>query len=115
MFGGLVDATSPTATFDGVHGSDINPLAAKPARIEDFTFVRGGGFAAIQARFAAQTARVRVDVTAGVGAAYKVMAMQRHGHATEAGKTDWQEEPYIPRSRLVLLARGDGERRAGSN
>ncbi len=83
FFGGMGDIVSPKATFDGVKGSAINPLIAAPAREEKFRFLRGGGLGAIRARVAFQSAKVRVAAAAGVGLAYKTIAMQRTTDATD--------------------------------
>jgi hypothetical protein len=83
FLGGMGDITSPTASFDGVKGSNINPLIAAPARDEKFRFIRGGGLGALRVRAAFQGARARFTAAAGVGLAYKQIGMERSTGATD--------------------------------
>jgi hypothetical protein len=50
LVGGQADVAEPKATFDGVHGSSINPLIAKPARDEQFGIYRAGVLGAVRMR-----------------------------------------------------------------
>jgi hypothetical protein len=91
-FGGKLDRARPTATFDGVKGSEINPTVAQPARTEEFLFLRGGGFGALRARFSWDGAPWRVSGAGGVGLAYNHMAMKRATHAAGGGESSFAAE-----------------------
>lgn len=71
------DMVQPTASFDGEHGSEINPIVASPAREEKFTIGRFGGGAALRARVSYSTPSVRFSVAAGPGFSYRVLAFRR--------------------------------------
>ncbi len=81
------DVTSPTASFDGVTGSEINPLVAAPAREEKFTLGRVGGGGAFRVRVLVPIDRFRVTGAVGAGLAYRHMLMARNTTA-ESGATN---------------------------
>lgn len=80
------DFSSPSATYDGVVGSEINPVVAAPAREEKFTIAGFGGGAALRARFATKMSRFRFNFAIGPGLAYRMFAMRREAEATD-GRT----------------------------
>ena len=90
---GAGDVVSPTATFDGVSGSEINPNLAAPARRENFTIARFGGGAALRARVFTQVSRFRFALALGPGLAYRYLVMTRdteadgglHGEVADTG------------------------------
>jgi hypothetical protein len=90
---GSAHAEDPRASFDGVHGSEINPLVATPAREEKFRIGRFGGGAAIRGRLWYNLPRVRFTFAAGPGLVYRTIAFEREtttpggysGHVAEAG------------------------------
>jgi PEGA domain-containing protein len=76
------DVVHPQATFDGVSGSDINPILAAPAREERFTIGRIGGGALLRARFEHTLSRFRLSAAIGPGLAYRYLALTRDTEAT---------------------------------
>jgi len=76
------DVASPKAIFDGVKGSEINPLVAAPAREESFQFVRFGGYGAVRVRASWQTSFVRLSAAGGLGLAVKSIGMLRDARST---------------------------------
>lgn len=85
---GSGDLSNPSATFDGVKGSEINPVVASPAREEKFTIAGFGGGAALRARFATRMSRFRFSFAAGPGLAYRMFAMRREAESTD-GRTGY--------------------------
>ncbi len=85
---GSGDFSSPSATYDGVRGSEINPVVAAPAREEKFTIAGFGGGAALRARFATKMQRFRFSFAMGPGLAYRMFAMRREAEATD-GRTGY--------------------------
>jgi hypothetical protein len=79
---GSAHVDEPSTYFDGVHGSDINPLVAAPERDEKFTIGRFGGGAAIRGRLWYSLSRVRFTVAAGPGLAYRHIVFRRETTAT---------------------------------
>jgi hypothetical protein len=71
------DVVQPEASFDGVTGSEINPILAAPARDERFTIGRVGGGAVVRARFAYSVSRFRFSAAAGPGLAYRYLMLTR--------------------------------------
>lgn len=71
----------PSTTFDGEHGSRINPIVAAPAREEQFTIGRFGGGAALRGRLWYALGRVRFTVAAGPGFVYRTIAFSRETRA----------------------------------
>jgi hypothetical protein len=71
------DVVHPQATFDGVTGSDINPILAAPAREERFTIGRVGGGVLLRARFEHTLSRFRLSAAAGPGLAWRYLALTR--------------------------------------
>ena len=78
---GAGDVVSPSATFDGVTGSEINPNLASPAHTESFTIGRFGGGAALRARVFTQVSRFRFAFAVGPGLAYRYLVMKRDTEA----------------------------------
>jgi hypothetical protein len=101
--GMLSDVARPKATFDGVHGSDINPLAAMPARTEEFIFVRYGGFAALRTRVWWDLSQWRVSFAGGVGAGYNRMAMRRTAKTDDGGQNVYNTDQLGYWSPLVSI------------
>lgn len=81
------DVARPTANFDGVTGSEINPLVAAPARTEEFTIGRAGGGGALRVRVLVPIDRFRVTGALGAGLAYRHLFMARDTTA-ESGATN---------------------------
>ena len=77
MLGLLGDKATPNASFDGVHGSSINPLVAQPPREEVFKIYRGGFVGALRVRVSYDLSAVRLYGAMGVGLAWKVMGLLR--------------------------------------
>jgi hypothetical protein len=71
------DVSQPTATFDGVTGSEVNPLVASPAREESFIIGRFGGGGAARLRVLFPFDRVRITGAVGAGAAYRHLILGR--------------------------------------
>src|SRR3954469_23870816 len=74
---GSGDFSGPSATFDGVKGSEINPVVAQPAREEKFTIGGFGGAARLRARLIAKFSRIRLNFALGPGLAYRAFVMRR--------------------------------------
>jgi hypothetical protein len=83
------DVIEPTATFDGVHGSEINPLVAQPARDEDFIIGRAGGGGAIRLRLLVPIDRFRVSGAVGAGLAYKRMFLGRDATTADGAESSF--------------------------
>jgi PEGA domain len=81
--GGAV--AQPKANFDGVSGSDINPLVATPARQEAFTLGRVGGGGALRLRVLVPIDRFRITGAVGAGVAYRHILMGRTTTTTTGG------------------------------
>ncbi|MGD0526847.1 MAG: PEGA domain-containing protein [Polyangiaceae bacterium] len=83
---GYGDTTDQKATYTGApvggSGGSLVPASA-PARTESFTFVRGGGMAAIRARATFQNHLLRGTFAGGVGVSYREIVMNRT--ATDSG------------------------------
>lgn len=91
MLGGGADAMQEKATFDNTTTTGSALPMASPARTETFSFVRGGGLAALRVRAAFQTSWIRATIAGGVGASYHVVAAKR-----DAVSTDGKEIAYVP-------------------
>jgi hypothetical protein len=92
--GALADLARPTVTFDGVHGSDINPLVAAPARDEEFTIFRAGGLGAARVRGRFElTPSLQASAALGVGFSWRKMWMRRSSTATDGSGL---QEEFIP-------------------
>ncbi len=74
---GSGDFTGPSATFNGVKGSEINPVVAQPAREEKFTIAGFGGAAMLRARLITKFSRIRLEFALGPGLAYRAFVMRR--------------------------------------
>lgn len=74
---GSGDFSGPSATFNGVKGSEINPVVAQPAREEKFTIAGFGAAAMLRARLIAKFSRVRLNFAIGPGLAYRAFVMRR--------------------------------------
>jgi len=74
---GSGDFSGPSATFNGVKGSEINPVVAQPAREEKFTIAGFGGAAMLRARLITKFSRVRLNFAIGPGLAYRAFVMRR--------------------------------------
>jgi hypothetical protein len=104
---GAGDVVDPVATFDGVSGSEINPILAAPERDEKFTIGRFGGGAALRARFAHDIDRFRFTAAIGPGIMYRALLMRRstdspNGYAGEM--TDSSARYWSPMLSLELGA-----------
>ncbi len=87
------DITEPSASFDGVTGSEVNPLVAAPAREEAFTIGRFGGGGAARLRLLFPVDRFRFTGAVGAGVAYRHMLLARetvaeNGATSSTGNDD---------------------------
>lgn len=113
---GSAQVEEPSASFDGVHGSEINPLVASPAREEKFTIGRFGGGAAIRARLWYNLPLIRFTVAAGPGLAYRNLAFEREtttpdgytGHIADAGIAYFSPMLSLEGGAIVMLGRSLG-------
>jgi hypothetical protein len=89
---GTGEDASQKASYNGTTatGGPLVP-ASMPARTESFTFVRGGGMAAVRARATFQTRRIRGTVAGGIGLSFHEMVMKRS--ATDAAG---DKNEYVP-------------------
>jgi hypothetical protein len=94
LIGALADVASPSATFDGVYGSSINPLVAQPAREEKFTILRVGGLGAARVRGNLDLSETfQASAALGVGLSWRKLLMRRSATATDG--TDARHE-FVP-------------------
>jgi hypothetical protein len=104
---GAGDVVQPVASFDGVTGSEINPILARPARDEEFTIGRVGGGAALRARFVHAVSRYRFTAALGPGLMYRALLMRRSTQSPDGytGEfTDTQASYLSPMLSLELGA-----------
>lgn len=80
---GSGDFSAPNASFNGIKGSDINPVVAGPAREEKFTIAGFGGAIMLRARLATKVSRFRFNFAAGPGLAYRVFVMRRDSESSD--------------------------------
>jgi hypothetical protein len=77
---GFGDTSTQKANYTGQpqggSGGSLVP-ASTPARTESFTFVRGGGMAAVRARATFQNRILRGTIAGGVGLSYREVLMKR--------------------------------------
>jgi hypothetical protein len=73
------DTSSQKANYTGQSGGTGGSIvpASTPARTEAFTFIRGGGMAAIRARATFQNRLLRGTFAGGVGLSYRELLMKR--------------------------------------
>ncbi len=88
---GSGDLADPSASFDGVTGSEINPVVAAPSREEKFTIARFGGGAAVRVRVVKSVSRFRFSFAIGPGLAYRVFIMRRDTDA-EGGRSGFYSD-----------------------
>ncbi len=72
------DYVRPSASFDGVTGSAINPVVAAPERTEDFLIVRVGGGMGFRLRLVEQVSSFRFSFALGPGLVYRTLGMDRN-------------------------------------
>ncbi len=93
MLAGFADYDRPAAHYDGVtHAPHGNPLLSVPKRDETFILFRGGGALALRGRYTWERPRWQPSVAAGLGLAYRYMALEREVTA-DGGLED---RPYFP-------------------
>jgi hypothetical protein len=97
---GTGEDASQKASYNGTTatGGPLVP-ASMPARTESFTFVRGGGMAALRARATFQTRHVRGSVAGGVGLSFHEMVMKR-----TASDAAGDSNQYVPQSGVGYLS-----------
>jgi hypothetical protein len=83
---GEYDEATPSAKFVGPTSPLENPLAVGAPRVEQFTFMRFGGTAAIRARYMFQTDLLRVSLAAGAGFSFKDMLLFRQSESNSGGQ-----------------------------
>jgi hypothetical protein len=88
---GFGDTSNQKANYTGQAASGTLVPASAPARTESFTFIRGGGMAAIRARATFQNRILRGTFAGGFGLSYRELLMKRSATDT-AGETN----QYIP-------------------
>jgi len=88
----LADLTQPSATFDGVTGSEINPLVASPAREESFQVLRIGGGGAVRARLLIPIDFFHFSAAAGVGLSYRHLLVKREVAAEDGGANEYADD-----------------------
>lgn len=88
---GSGDFSGPSATFNGVKGSEINPVVAQPAREEKFTIAAFGGAAMLRARLVTKFSRVRLNFAIGPGLSYRAFVMRRDTDAQD-GRTGFYSD-----------------------
>ncbi len=86
------DVVSPSASFDGTTGSDINPLVAAPGRTEDFTIGRFGGGGALRLRVLVPIDRFRITGALGAGAAYRFLLLGRDTMAEDGASSTTSDD-----------------------
>jgi PEGA domain len=91
---GTAHVQEANVTFDGVNGSDINPVVATPEREEHFVIGRFGGGGAVRARFAYSAKIFRLWIAAGPGLVYRTMVFRRTTEAAN-GDTSTVAQPWI--------------------
>jgi hypothetical protein len=85
---GAADVNEPLASFDGVSGSEVNPLVAQPPREEEFIMARFGGGGAIRLRLLMPLSRFRITGAIGAGLAYREMLLGRDATAQNGATSD---------------------------
>jgi len=88
---GSGDFSGPSASFNGIVGSEINPVVAEPAREEKFTIAGFGAGAMLRVRLATKLSRFRLNFAAGPGLAYRVFVMRRDTDAAD-GRTGFYSD-----------------------
>lgn len=90
---GFGDTSTQKANYTGQGEGSAGALvpAATPARTESFTFVRGGGLAAVRARATFQNRILRGTIAGGVGLSYRELVMKR-----EASDAAGDKNSYVP-------------------
>src|ERR1019366_7548404 len=88
---GFGDSSNQKANYTGQPASGTLVPASAPARTESFTFIRGGGMAAIRARATFQNRILRGAFAGGFGLSYRELLMKRSATDT-AGETN----QYVP-------------------
>ncbi len=91
MIGGGGDQMQEKANFDNTTAAGSALPMASPGRTETFSFVRGGGLAALRARVAFQTSWIRGSLAGGLGASYHEVAAKR-----DAVTSTGLEIPHVP-------------------
>ncbi len=109
---GSAGTFSPSVNFDGVQGSDINPLVSSPARDEAYTIVRAGGGGAIRLRLLYPIDRFRITGAIGAGMVYRKLLMVRDG-TTPDGYTSTFKADTIDYLSGVLSVELAGQVRLG--
>ncbi len=97
FLGGEFDQAVHKAVFSGDSGGrPANPAATGVPRVEEFTFIRSGGLAAIRARVSAEGETVRASFAAGFGFAYKMMLLTDRTATSTDGKN--LKDVYTPKA-----------------
>jgi hypothetical protein len=89
---GEYDESTPSATFTGPTSPLENPLAVGQPRVEQFTFARFGGTAAVRARISAQTDLLRVSLAAGVGISVKDLLLYRQTESNSGNQNAYVDK-----------------------
>jgi hypothetical protein len=88
---GSGDFSGPSASFNGLVGSEINPVVAEPAREEQFSIAGFGSAAMLRVRLATKASRFRFSFAIGPGLAYRVFVMRRETEALD-GRTGFYSD-----------------------
>jgi hypothetical protein len=89
---GAGDVVQPLASFDGVTGTEINPLVAQPAREEEFVIGRFGGGGAFRLRLLWPIDMFRVTTAIGAGLAYRQLLLARDTVAASGAESSISDD-----------------------
>jgi hypothetical protein len=101
----LADQNKETAHFTGTNAPNQNP-ASFPPRNESFTYVRGGGGAALRARASFQNRLIRGSIAGGLGFAFHEVWMSRKTAATDGSgaASDYAPDPISYLSPAISIS-----------
>jgi hypothetical protein len=107
----LANQNKETAHFTG-QGAPNQLPASYPPRTESFTYLRGGGGAAIRARASFQNRLLRVSIAGGLGFAFHEVWMTRKSAATDGtgATSEFAPDPISYFSPAISVA-GEGQLR----
>lgn len=92
---GSGDVVEPTVSFDGITGSQVNPLVAAPAREETFIVGRWGGGGAIRLRLLHPIDRFRITGAIGAGMVYRQLALGREATTPTGASSSYKPDDTV--------------------